>query len=340
MKIVVTGAAGFIGSWLAEELGKIGHDVYSLDDLSGGFPENYIGNVNKHVVDLANMTEVENLFKLIGDIDILVHLAADASEGRSFFCPVMCTNRNYLSLVNVLTCAIRSNVKRVVATSSMAVYGEQDTPFDEIQPKMPVDVYGINKAALEDTVECMSKIYNYDYVILRPHNVYGERQNLIDPYRNVIGIFIKRLIHGQTLYVYGNGEQRRAFSYIDDVLAGLVQSVVDDSLKNEIINIGAECDYSINDVVAILKDVSRCKDLDIKNVPDRFGEVKDAYCTIQKSIDILGYKDRTTLREGINNMYSWALKFIASNPDKKAKLIKLELDSSYVPETWRTAYND
>src|SRR3989338_558450 len=238
MRILVTGAAGFMGSHLVDALVAMGHEVHGADDLSGGS----MRNVNeKSFFKKIDLRERDLTAKYVESIrpEMIFHLAADATEGRSQFTPLQCTERNYLAHLNTLIPAVRcGSLKKLVLTSSMSVYGAQKTPFSEDMPRLPEDVYGVAKASMERSTEILSEVHGFDYVIIRPHNVYGARQNLADPYRNVIGIFINCLLNNKNFYIYGDGEQKRAFSYIEDFTPYIVRAGFLKEAEGEIFNIG------------------------------------------------------------------------------------------------------
>lgn len=313
-KILVTGAAGFMGSHIISELIRSGYSqVYGVDDLSGG----YIENISNHIktgemefnqIDLAKKDKTEDLMSNVRP-DIIFHLAANAREGASFFQPLNIVERNYLAYINIIEPAIKYNLDKLVLFSSMAVYGDQNSPFSEDMKRTPVDVYGINKTAMEHTTELLSNIHDFRYTIIRPHNVFGERQSLKDPYRNVIGIFMNRIMRKEPLYIYGDGEQKRSFSYIADSLRCYVKCI-EDKVDKEIINIGGMYPITINKLTEMV-----CKSMNVtygiyptEHLSDRPYEVKNAYCTWEKSQKLLGYDEKIGLEKGICKMADWARK--------------------------------
>lgn len=310
-KILVTGSAGFMGSHIVGELIKDGYSqVYGVDDLSGG----YLENINDYIkagemeFDQVNLSTKHKTEDLISDIrpNIIFHLAANAREGASFFQPLNIVERNYLAYINVIEPAIKYGLNKVILFSSMAVYGDQKPPFSEDIERIPIDIYGINKTAMEHTTELLSKIHDFRYTIIRPHNVFGEKQNLRDPYRNVIGIFMNRIMRKEPLYIYGDGEQQRAFSYIEDSLHCYTKCI-EDKVDREIINIGGMNPITINKLADIV-----CKSMQVdsyprKNLPDRPNEVKLAYTTHEKSRKLLGYEEKIGLNKGIERMAKWAI---------------------------------
>ncbi len=308
-KILVTGAAGFMGSHIVDALIEAGYDVYGVDDLSGGSLDNLSEGAKKGFKQ-ADISERFVAEDIVFDIkpDVIFHLAANAREGASFFQPLNIVQRNYLAYMNILEPAIKQGLDKVILFSSMAVYGNQRAPFSEEKERKPADIYGINKAAMEHTTELLSKVHDFRYTIIRPHNVFGIRQSLRDPYRNVIGIFMNRIMRGEPLYIYGDGEQMRAFSYIEDSLPCYAKCL--DRADGEIINIGGKQPISIN---VLRRRV--CLEMDVnpvtyptKYLPDRPHEVKMAWCTYKKSEEMLGYEERMGLVTGIKKMAVWAKK--------------------------------
>jgi UDP-glucose 4-epimerase len=237
-------------------------------------------------------------------VDVVYHLAAYAAEGLSHFIRRYNYMNNVIGSINLINEAIKNKVVRFLFTSSMAVYGTGNPPFDEEDLPHPEDPYGIAKYTIEQDLRIAHEMFGLNYTIIRPHNVYGERQYLGDPYRNVIGIFMNRIMQGKAPMVYGDGKQTRAFSYIGDIAPCIARAPFIEEAKNQIINLGAAKAYTINELVEeVIKAMS--SDLRKVHVPPRF-EVKHAYCTIDKSEKILGYKDKMSLQEGLARMAKWA----------------------------------
>lgn len=337
MRILVTGAAGFMGGHLVDALVKTGeHKVFAVDDLSGGYTANVHSDANFTKLDLRNRKKVAAYIEDVKP-ELMYYLAADASEGRSQFTPLNSTERNYLAFMYTLVPSIKYGLKKVVVTSSMSVYGKQTPPFSEEMKKRPEDIYGIAKAAMEDAVEVLSKVYGFNYTIIRPHNVYGPKQNLADPYRNVIAIFINCIMHNKNFYIYGDGEQKRAFTYIDDFTPYFLKSGFLDTCNGQAINIGPREEYSINELAStVLKiffpDGKIPHHLRPKYFPLRPQEVVEAYCTNDKATKLLGYKTSVTLEEGVRKMIDWARKM---GPQKFQYLKNgLELEAPNMPKTW------
>jgi len=309
--ILVTGGAGFIGSHVVDLLINERHQVRSLDDLSGGFKENV--NPKAEFIE-ASITDKDAVEEAVKGVEIIYHLAAYAAEGLSHFIKRFNYENNLMGSVNLINSAVNNDVKTFLFTSSMAVYGTNATPMEESLTPNPEDSYGIAKYAVEKELEISKELFGLDYVIIRPHNVYGERQNIGDKYRNVIGIFMNQIMQGRPPTIFGDGEQTRAFSYIGDVAPCIARAPFMPEALGQIINVGAAEHYTINQLA---DEVVKAMDSDIEPVrlEARF-EVKHAFCTTEKSERILGYKTSVTLEEGIRRMAEWA-KNKGPQPQKK-----------------------
>ncbi len=336
-RILVTGAAGFMGSHLVDHLVAQGHEVYGVDDMSGGFWRNI--NPRSHFTKL-DLRETEATREYIRAVrpQILYHLAADATEGRSQFTPIQCTQRNYLAYLNTLVPAIECGLERVVLTSSMSVYGAQEPPFSEEMEPRPEDIYAVAKAAMEKATQILSEVHGFEYVIIRPHNVYGPRQNIADPYRNVIGIFINRLLQGRHFFIYGDGEQKRAFTYIDDFTPYIAIAGFKAGCAGEIINVGPREEVTINELADLLLRIfydGRTPPPQVMPVhlPPRPKEVKEAYCTADKAERLLGYHTSVDLETGLRRTIAWARELGPQEPRYLEE--GLELTGERVPVAWR-----
>jgi len=336
-KILITGSAGFMGSHIYDYIFKHcgdRYEVYGVDDLSGGFIRNVSQPKYFTKLDLRNREQISDYIDKLKPA-IIFHFAADATEGRSQFTPFSALDRNLGAYMNILIPAIEHGLKKMVLISSMSVYGKQQTPFRESMTPTPEDIYGITKAAMEQATKVMSSVYGFKYLIFRPHNVYGPKQNLSDPYRNVIGIFINCLLQGKRFYIYGNGEQQRAFSYIDDVTSVIAKVIFDKKVENEIFNIGSDDVSTLNQLAeTVLKgffDSAVPKNLRPQYLSDRPQEVKDAFCDHKKAKKLFEYKAGTRLRDGIKETINWAK---SVGPQKFVYLDSLELKHKDIPKTW------
>lgn len=324
MRILVTGCAGFMGSHLVDELISRGHQVTGIDDLSGGFMENVNSECDFYNFDLRKEEEIDAAVK---GQDAIFHLAAYAAEGQSVFSPKAINDRNIRPMNNLLTAAVNHGVEDFIFTSSMAVYGEQEPPFDEMMDKRPVDPYGCGKAYCEDMLRIFSETYHFRSAIIRPHNVYGQRQNIADPYRNVLGIWMNLILRGRPPYIYGDGEQVRAFSFIEDITPPLANAL---DHRSTLINLGGATTCTINEACRTLLKVMG-SDLEPVYLEARPREVKVAYCTTARSKAALGYQERHTLEQGLTKMYEWVKSI---GPQKPSYRIPLEI-IKHAPKVWR-----
>ena len=273
-KCLVTGGAGFIGAHVVRELLNAGHQVVVLDDLSGGFKDNVPTQAELVVGDICNHLLVNNLFEK-HRFDQVYHLAAYAAEGLSHFIKRFNYNNNLVGSVNLINAAINFEVQTFVFTSSIAVYGANQLPMREDMIPQPEDSYGVAKLAVEQELKCSHEMFGLDYIIFRPHNVYGEFQNIGDRYRNVIGIFMNQIMQGKPLTIFGDGTQTRAFSYVGSVAATIAQSPAIDAAKNQVFNVGADQPYSVNELAKTVGQVMGVEP-EINYLPAR-NEVLHAY---------------------------------------------------------------
>lgn len=303
-KSLVTGGAGFIGSHVVNHLLKLGHEVVVLDDLSGGFIENVNSQATFIQGSIEDESLVNELFKEHNFIYVY-HLAAYAAEGLSHFIRKFNYNNNLVGSINLINASIRHKIKCFVFTSSIAVYGAQQLPMLESAGPLPEDPYGIAKYAIEMDLKAAKEMFDLNYVIFRPHNVYGEYQNIGDKYRNVIGIFMNQLLQGIPLTVYGDGQQTRAFSYIDDVAPYIAKSVHVDSAYNQVFNIGGDNYYTIKELAETVMKVMGSKGV-LRHVEQR-KEVVHAYASHEKSRKVFDIesKDFISLEEGVTKMAEW-----------------------------------
>jgi UDP-glucose 4-epimerase len=304
MKVLITGVAGLLGSrladWLLENVPDI--QIVGIDDFSGGYKENVDKRVILNTIDLATdkrlLTEIFQHEKP----EYVFHFAAYAAEALSPFIRSYNYTNNLVATANVINECIRHNVKRLVFTSSMAVYGQGIPPFDETSPRNPIDPYGIAKMACEMDIEIAGHQHGLDWCIIRPHNVYGAKQNIWDSYRNVLGIWMYKHLNGQPLTIFGDGQQVRAFSYIDDSLPCLWRAAILPTTSKQIINLGGIEEYSILRAADTL--IAVMGGGEVKFLPPRH-EVKYAYPTWRKSVDILGFEQKTDLFGGLTKMWEW-----------------------------------
>ncbi|MBD3747879.1 MAG: NAD-dependent epimerase/dehydratase family protein [Sphingobacteriales bacterium] len=301
--ILITGVAGLLGSRIADWLiqNQPDYTILGIDNLSGGYLENIPKEVVFYQMDISK-DDLEPIFKTY-EVVYVYHLAAYAAEGLSPFIRKFNYTNNLLATANVVNECIKFNVKRLVFTSSMAVYGEGNPPFHESHKPSPIDPYGVAKYACELDIKIAGEQHDLDWCIIRPHNVYGKNQNIWDKYRNVLGIWMYQKLNEQPFTIFGDGLQKRAFSYIDDCLPAFWGAATSTKASKEIINLGGIQETSILGAAEILSEV--VGGAEIIFLESRH-EVKYAYPTHQKSIDILHYQDKTSLRIGLDKMWQWA----------------------------------
>ncbi len=303
-KVLVTGGAGFIGSHVAEYLVRKGHAVTILDDLSGGFVDNVVDGAKLVKGSINDVSLVDGLFER-QRFEYVFHLAAYAAEGLSHFIKRFNYTNNLIGSVNLINASINHAVKCFVFTSSIAVYGTSpELPMTEAMIPHPEDSYGIAKLAVEQELRACKEMFDLDYIIFRPHNVYGERQNIGDKYRNVVGIFMNQILQKKPMTIFGDGTQTRAFSYIGDVAPVIAGSIDVPEAYNQIFNIGADQPYSVGELahcVALAMGVEP----NIAYLPPR-NEVMAAYSSHEKIRRIFGERKLYTLEEGLSRMAGWA----------------------------------
>ena len=305
MRILVTGGAGFIGAHVARHLLEAGHDVVVLDDLSGGYEENVPAGATFVAGSADEPALVDDLFRT-HEFSHVFHLAAYAAEGLSHFIRRFNYTNNVLGSVNVLNAALRAeNVERFVFASSIAVYGPAQTPMSEDVLPEPEDPYGIAKYAVELDLAAAQRMFGLDYTIFRPHNVYGELQNLADPYRNVIGIFMNQVMAGKPMTVFGDGLQTRAFTHIDDVAPLIARCIDVPEAANEVFNVGAETPYSVVDLAHAVGRAFDVAEPEIEFLPAR-REVVHAFSDHARLHRVFGEAPTVPLEEGLRRMAEWA----------------------------------
>ncbi len=328
-KVLVTGVAGFLGSHLAENLVNLGHTVVGLDNMIGGYEDNVPQNIEFHNFDCCDFKKVKSVMR---DIEVVYHCAATAHEGLSVFSPYEITKNNYLASVSIFSAAVNEKVKRIIFCSSMARYGDQKAPFSEKMLPKPVDPYAISKVASEEVLKNLCELNNIEWVIAVPHNIIGPRQKYDDPFRNVVSIMINRMLQGKAPIIYGDGNQTRCFSYIDDCLSCLIPMLDQKNLNKQTINIGPDEEF-----VTINKIAEMCSNITGMNLQpiykkDRPQEVKHAVCSADKARSLLNYKTKVSLNEGIKKTFDYIKKRGVRPFDYN---INLEINNELTPSTWK-----
>ena len=311
--VLITGVAGLLGSKMADYIieNHSEYKVIGIDNLFGG----YIENINKDVIFYKRDLSTDSISDIFDEYDIeyVYHFAAYAAEGLSPFMRKFNWRNNSVSTANIINECIKHKVKRLVYTSSMSVYGHGDlnhNRFDENDIPCPIDPYGISKYACEMDIKVAGEQHGLDWCIIRPHNIYGENQNIWDKYRNVLGIWMYQILHNEPMLIYGDGEQTRAFTYIEDNLEPLWNAAVFPNASKQIINLGGIKEYTINEAADTLCKISGYDKIEHR---EERHEVKWAVPTYQKSIDILGFEHKTDLYDGLSKMWEWVKK----QPDRQ-----------------------
>ena len=328
MKVFITGVAGFLGSHLADTFIDLGHEVVGCDSLLGGYLDNVPSQVEFHQIDC---TSYDGMVRIMNNVDLVYHCAATAYEGLSVFSPYIVTKNIVDASVSTMTAAIANKVKRFVYCSSMARYGENAVPFSEEMPPKPQDPYGIGKYSVELFLKNLSEIHGMEYVIAVPHNIIGPRQKYDDPYRNVASIMINMMLQGRQPIIYGDGEQKRCFSFIQDDIDVLAKLAFQENVIGEIINIGPDEEFvSINELSQVIaKQINF--DLNPTYVTGRPQEVFLANCSANKARKLVGYSTKFSLEDGIASM----IDYIRQRGVKDFKYhIDLEIINSKTPKTW------
>lgn len=333
-KILVTGAAGFMGSHLAAQLLMKGWDVVALDDLSGGFIDNVPAGAS--FIE-GSVQDTDLLIRLFEEHRFrhVFHLAAYAAEGLSHFIRRFNYQNNLIGSINLINLAVLHEVERFVFTSSIAVYGAGQLPMVEDMDPSPEDPYGVAKYAVELDLRAAHEMFGLDYTIFRPHNVYGEHQNIGDRYRNVIGIFMNQVFQGKPLTVFGDGEQSRAFSYISDVIAPMVACLDIPETAGQVFNVGADTPFTVNQLVRAVANAMETK-VEVIHLEAR-NEVVHAYADHSKLRRFFpDLPPPVPLDDGLRRMAAWARR---RGPQKTKRFAAVEVAKN-MPDSWRKDFMD
>jgi len=328
-KIFISGVAGFLGSYVAEEMLREGHDVLGCDNLIGGYIDNVPDGVDFHQVDCSYLNTMNKLLK---GVDIVYHTACTAYEGLSVFSPHLVTHNTFQITSTLASAAIAQGVERFVNCSSMARYGSQEVyPFTENMVPKPQDPYGISKLAAEHLLNCLSAVHGMQVVNAVPHNIVGPRQKYDDPFRNVASIMINMMLQGRQPIIYGDGSQVRCFSFIQDVVSCLKRLAFQPDVVGEVINIGPDEEFiTILGLAETIAELLSFK-LDPIFVAERPQEVKYATCSADKARKLLDYKAQYTLKEGLTEM----IDYISRRGVKKFRYhLDIEIVNEITPKTW------
>jgi UDP-glucose 4-epimerase len=328
-KVLITGIGGFLGSHLADAFLDKKYKVVGIDNFIGGYPENVPDGVQNFNVDLDDLDLIRPFFS---GVDLVVHSACTAYEGLSVFSPALITRNTSQITANIVSASISSGVKKIVYMSSMARYGKQEhLPFTEDMIPKPQDPYGIAKYASELLLRNLCDTHKMNYAILVPHNIIGPRQKYDDPYRNVASIMINRILQGKQPVIYGNGEQKRCFSFIQDVINPLMHACETDVVDGSVTNIGPDEEFiSINFLAQAIGSILNF-DLNPIYMPGRPQEVLEANCSAEKARKFLNYSTGTNLVDGLTQLANW---IIRQGPKPFNYHLPLEFITKDTPETW------
>lgn len=328
-KIFITGVAGFLGSHLADAMLRSGHRVVGCDNLIGGELDNVPAAVDFHQVDCCDNAALR---EIMFGCHVVYHCAATAYEGLSVFSPHVVTRNIVDASVSVFSAAIANGAKRIIFCSSMARYGAGLPPFRETDDTRPQDPYGIGKVCAEQLLINLCDTHHVQWVVAVPHNIIGPRQKYDDPFRNVASIMLNRALQGQKPIIYGDGQQKRCFSYIDDCLFCLTRMAFEPTVVSQIINIGPdEGTVTINELFEQVANVTGFNGEPLR-FPDRPQEVKNAYCSSDKARSLLDYRTTVDLPTGLRRMCD-AILHRGVRPFKYH--LPLEIINDKTPRTWR-----
>jgi UDP-glucose 4-epimerase len=326
--VVVTGVAGFLGSHVADAYLAKGWQVRGIDNLLGGSADNVPADVDFYNLDLDDLEAITPVFV---DADLVIHAACTAYEGLSVFSPSLVVRNTVQISVNAMTATIRAKVPKFVYMSSMARYGDNlGNIFDESLEPKPQDPYGIAKLAAEQLLTNLAKVHDVDLVVLVPHNIVGARQKFDDPFRNVASIMTNRMLQGKQPVIYGDGSQQRCFSFIQDVIAPIMQACESEQAVGQVINVGP--DESPITILNLAERLAAIIGFELNPIfmPGRPQEVPIALCSSDKARQLLGYKTTVSLDQGLHDLVDW----IRPRVKDFEYHLPIEIDSDLTPKTW------
>ena len=326
--VFISGVAGFLGSHLADEFLARGHRVIGCDNMLGGYVENIPAGVEFHRVDCNDVAALKTITR---GVDVVFHAAAAPYEGMSVFSPHLITQHVVGASVGMFSAAIANRVRRIVYCSSMARYGSNAVPFTEDMTPKPQDPYGIGKLAAEDILRNLCHVHGAEFVVAVPHNIIGPRQKYDDPYRNVASIMINLMLQGRQPFIYGDGSQKRCFSFVRDVVHSLARLAFDPDVAGEVFNVGPDEEFV--SVAELAQRLARLLDFDLRPqfVSARPQEVHLATCSADKARARLGYATQHTLEAGLTEM----IRYIRDRgPRPFAYHLDLEIVNEHTPPTW------
>jgi nucleoside-diphosphate-sugar epimerase len=314
MRYVVTGGAGFIGSNTVDELVRRGHSVVVLDDLSAGKEENLAEIRSKITFVKGSINDIEAVQKAMHQADYVIHLAARTSVPRSVKDPLETNRVNVDGTLNVLVAARDNKVKRVVYAASSSAYGETPTlPKTEAMQPVPISPYGVSKYVGELYAQTFGRCYGLENVCVRYFNIFGPRQDPDSPYSGVLSRFSTAFLDGTAPTVFGDGEQTRDFTFVDNAVQANLLACEALSASGRVFNVGTGHAISLNGVLGMLRKISG-KQLEAKYEPARDGDIRDSLADISLAKEFLGYEPSVYFEEGLQRTYEW---YQAQEPAKQ-----------------------
>ncbi|HXQ26893.1 MAG TPA: SDR family oxidoreductase [Candidatus Acidoferrales bacterium] len=305
MRYLVTGGAGFIGSNMVDELVRRGHDVVVLDDLSTGKEENLAGVRKKVDLRVGSITDLATVQSACKGMDYVIHLAARTSVPKSVVDPLETNRVNIDGSLNVLVAARDAKVKRVVYAASSSAYGETPTlPKVETMPSEPISPYGVTKYVGELYAQVFGRVYGLENASVRYFNVFGPRQDPTSQYSGVLSRFMLAVIEGQPPVIYGDGEQSRDFTYIDNVVDETLRACEAKGASGKVFNGGTGVRITLNEVVKLLEKITG-KKIQAKYDPPRTGDILHSQADISLAAKVLGYKPLVLFEEGLRRTWEW-----------------------------------
>lgn len=347
-KILCTGCGGMMGSHCVDFLinnYSNEFEIYGIDDLSGCYKENINKKCKFTKLDLRDHKKVAKYFLTTfkDGLDYLIHFVSAAHEIRSYFTPIENMSRNDEAFRNTLTYAIECGVKHVVFFSSMSRYGSgkiingngeivlnQPPPFQESYIPAPEDPYACSKVNSENMLRAFSKVHEFTWTIWVPHNAFSQRQ-FVDPYRNVLSIWLNLILMQKECVIYGDGMQKRAISWVDDFNPLICHSIFNNKTYNQIINIGGDEYKTLNEWYDVVRNVTGWHK-NATHLDGRPGEVVNAYCSHEKAKKLLGFENKTLIEDAIGEMWEF---FKIKGPRTFKYIDSFEINNPKIPVTWR-----
>jgi UDP-glucose 4-epimerase len=328
-KVLITGIGGLLGSTFARYLiNKGGYEVVGIDNMVGGVE----GNIPERATYIeGDITDTKLMTELCEGVDTVFHAAALPYEGLSVFSPAVVTQSIVFGTVSVASACLANNVRLLINCSSMARYGDQNPPFTEEMERKPVDPYGLAKAQAEEHLELLHDIHGLNFVTVVPHNVIGVGQRYYDPFRNVVGIMINRVLQGKPIIIYGDGEQKRSFSDVYDCIEAVYKMMsTDRDISKQVFNIGPD-DNEVS-IKQLAYKVGHFAEIypSLNHYPDRPREVKNAFCSSDKIRREFNYNASISLDKTLQSMVAW----IKPQVRDFEYHLPLEFVTEETPKTW------